>query len=246
MGLVDAVAIRMGRALKARDYLNIRRRANLHEVWSDALYFFESVLVSLQGAADATARLVRAVFDIEGPRMMANWGRRDWWSALQSSDAPDHAFDRECLEDVDVLVGDLRNSIHGEVLTGLLTRRVEPDEIPLLGGHTQHTVALESDLGKAVAIAAARRGGTDRWAIRATFPDGAALIDPWRYADAAIATTGEGLSSVISALAGTPEFADLEVHDRARDLFLGRRSQRQNAVHLFGIEKLPSPATRLP
>lgn len=246
MSLVDAIAIRMGRALKARDYLNIRRRANLHEVWSDVLYFFESVLVSLQGVADSTARLVRAVFEIKGSRMMANWGRRDWWAALQASDAPDHDFDRDCLEDVDVLIGDLRNSIHGEVLTSVLRRRIEPGEIPLLGGHTQHTVALDGELGKAATAAAARRGGTARWAIRATLPDGAALIDPWHYADAAIATTGEAVSSVLAALAGTPEFADLEVHDRARDIFLGRGSERENARHLFGIEKLPSPPSRLP
>jgi hypothetical protein len=246
MSLVDAVAIRMGRALKARDYLHVRRRANLHEVWPEVLYFFESVLVCLQGAADSAARLVRAVFDIKGSRMMANWGRREWWSALQSSDAPDREFDRECLEDVDVLVGDLRNSIHGEVLTGELRRRVEPGEVPLLGGHTQHTVALESELGKAVALAAVRRGGTGRWAIRATLPDGAALIDPWRYADAAIATTGEALSSVLSALAGTRGFVDLEVHDRARDIFLGRGPQRQNASLLFGVEKLPPLPSRLP
>jgi hypothetical protein len=107
-GLIEAVAIRLGRALKARDYLNIRRRAtNVDEIWSDVLYFFESMLVCLQGAADAAARLVRAIFQLQGPRGMPNWGREDWWKAMERSDAPSDEFDRECLEDIDALIGEI-------------------------------------------------------------------------------------------------------------------------------------------
>ncbi len=245
--LTDAVAVRLGRALKARDYLNVRRRAaNLQEIWSDVLYFFESVLVCLQGAADSAARLVHAHFGLDGSRRRANWGHAKWWSALERSDAPAERFDRLCLEDIDILVGELRNSIHGEVLTSEIRQRVAPGEKPATMGYAQLAVALDRELAGKVSGAAERQGGTARWSIHPTLPDGAVLIDPWRYSEAAIATTGQALSSVISALLELPRFSGLEVNQQRRDLFLGRVRQRDNARLLFGIEKLPGPPSRPP
>jgi hypothetical protein len=241
-GLTEAVAIRLGRALKARDYLNVRGRAtDVEAIWSDVLYFFESVLVCLQGAADAAARLVRAIFQLKGPRGMANWGRQDWWTALQGSEAPCDEFDRDCLEDIDVLVGELRNSIHGEVLTSVLRERIDPLAIPSMTGFPQKPVALDSELASVVLPAGGRRGGLARWAIHQISAKGPALIDPWRYAEAAIATTGEALSSVLSALARTPDFSELADDPGVRALYLGRVIQRENARLLFGVENLPAP-----
>jgi hypothetical protein len=71
------------------------------------------------------------------------------------------------------------------------------------------------------------------------------LIDPWRYAEAAIATTGEALSSVLSALARTPDFPELADDPDVRTLYLGRVIQRENARLLFGVEKLPATPCRL-
>lgn len=245
--LVEAVAIRLGRALRARDYLNVRRRASdVDEIWSDVLYFFESVLVCLQGAADAAARLVQAIFGLKGGRTMANWGRRDWWAALGDSGAPSEEFDRECLEDIDLLVGELRNSIHGEILGSELRERVEPTDPAAMTGYPRQSVVLDAELGAAVLPAAERRGGSTRWAIHGISAVGAAWIDPWLYADAAIATTGEALSSVLSALAQTPNFSGLTVDADVRALYLGRLIQRENARFLFGVESLPAPPRRLP
>ena len=244
--LIEAVAVRLGRALKARDYLNVRRRAtSVEEIWSDVLYFFESVLVCLQGAADAAARLLRVIFQLRGPRGMANWGRQDWWTALGASEAPCDEFDRDCLEDIDVLIGELRNSIHGEVLTSELRERVEPVDMPSMMGFPRRPVALGSELATVVLPAAVRRGGSARWAIHQISTNGPALIDPWQYAEAAIATTGEALSSVLSALARTPDFSELADDPDVRALHLGRVVQRENARLLFGVENLPAPSRRL-
>lgn len=244
-GLIEAVAVRLGRALKARDYLNVRRRATgVEEIWSEVLYFFESVLVCLQGAADAAARLLRVIFQLKGPRGVANWGRQDWWAALEKSDAPCGEFDRECLQDIDLLIGELRNSIHGEILGGELRERVDPTDAATMTGYPRQTVVLDSELGSAVLPAAARRGGPTRWAIHQISAAGAAWIDPWQYVEAAIATTGEALSSVLSALARTPDFSELADDAHVRALYLGRVVQKENARILFGVERLPRPPSR--
>lgn len=238
-GLTDAVAVRLGRALKARDYLQVRRRApNIREIWSDVLYFFESLLVCLQGALDAAARLVHELFELNGSRRRANWGRNGWWGEMKESDAPAGEFDRDCLNDLDVLVGDLRNSIHGEVLTGELRQQVRPGETPILMGYSQSAVALDAELAISASSAAERRGGLDRWAIHRTLPEGAALIDPWRYSEAAIVTTAEALSSVIAALASNC-FPDTTLNPKAQELWLGKETQRTNAQILFGLEQMP-------
>jgi hypothetical protein len=240
-GLSDAVAVRLGRALKARDYLHVRRRApSVREIWSEILYFFESLLVCLQGALDATARLLHRLFELSGSHKRANWGRRDWWDNLESSDAPAGALDRTCLEDLDALVGDLRNSIHGEVLTNELRQQVRPGQVPTLMGYTQLAVALEPELAAKVSAAAERQGGLGRWAIRRTLPEGAALIDPWLYAETAIVTVASGLSSVIAALA-SETFGDVALNPIAQDMRLGTATQRENSAILFGLERLPAP-----
>jgi len=244
--LTEAVAVRLGRALRARDYLNVRLRAtNVEEIWSDVLYFFESVLVCLQGAADAAARLVRVIFQLKGSRTMANWGRPDWWTALEKSEAPCDEFDRACLEDIDVLVGGLRNSIHGEVLNSELHERVDLVDIPSTKVFPQRPVALDSELASTVLPAALRRGGSDRWATDQISTVGPAFIDSRQYAEAAIATTGEALSSVLTALARMPDFSELASDPDVRALYLGRVIQRENARLLFGVEKLPPPPGRL-
>lgn len=240
-GLADAIAVRLGRALKARDYLQVRKRApNVREISSDVHYFFESVLVCLQGALDAAARLVHELFDLKGSRKRANWGRKDWWDELARSKAPTERFNADCLNDLDVLVGDLRNSIHGEVLTGELRQRGRPGEKPTLMGYSQLAVALEAELATEVSAAADRRGGPGRWAVHPTLPEGVALIDPWRYAEAAIATTAEALSSVIGALVADC-FSNVTLNAKAQELWLGKESQRTNAKILFGLEQLPAP-----
>jgi len=240
-GLAEAVAVRLGRAMKARDYLHVRRRSpNVREIWSDVLYFFESLLVCLQGAVDALARLLHRFFELKGSSRRANWGWGGWWRELERSEAPVEEFDRNCFEDLDVLVGELRNSIHGEVLTSELRQKGQPGETPRQMGYSQLVVALGPELATAVAAAADRQGGLARWSIHSTFPEGAALIDPWRYAEAAIVTTADALGSVIEALASRT-FADLSLNPRAQELWLGKESQKKNAKILFGLEQLPAP-----
>lgn len=237
--LVDAVAVRLGRALKARDYLHIRRRApSLEEIWSEVLYFFESVLVCLQGAADAAARMVHCLFELPKSRRQANWGYERFWSALAEAQAPVEGFDRECLCDLDVLVGEPRNSIHGEVLRSELRRRSTHDSPAQMTTYPRYSVAIDAELAVNARPAAERRGGLARWGIQSAPPEGAIFVNPWLYTDAAIATTAAGLASVIGAVRDD-RFANFETHDLAP--WLGTPVQWSNAEILFGLEQMPTP-----
>jgi hypothetical protein len=106
----------------------------------------------------------------------------------------------------------------------------------------RRTFKATLELASVVLPAGVRRGGSARWAIHQISAKGLALIDPWRYAEAAIATTGEALSSVLSALARTPDFSELADAPDVRALYLGREVQRENARLLFGVENLPKAA----
>jgi hypothetical protein len=63
--LLRAVEARLGHALVARDYIEVRiRHWHPDDVWDEALYFFESLLLSLSGALDALARALDAALQL--------------------------------------------------------------------------------------------------------------------------------------------------------------------------------------
>jgi hypothetical protein len=237
-GLADAVLMRFGRALRARDYLQVRRRASDREAaWPDVLFFFESVLVSLQGSLDAAARFLHVVYGIQGSRRRANWGSDQWRKRLDASAAPTSGFDDVLLWDLDALVGDLRNSIHGEVLSDELGQMTTPGDSPVIMGYVGGGIALEPDLAARIGEAATRQGGTSRW-LRQTFPNGVALVSPWEYAEAAAEAVLRAVASVIEAV-NLASFSDVAEDPRFDELWVGSLSHRGNALALFGVGALP-------
>jgi hypothetical protein len=237
-GLADAVLVRFARALRARDYLHVRLRApHRQAAWPDVLFFFESVLVSLQGSLDAAARFLHLEYDLLGPRKRANWGTEQWREKLEASAAPTSSFDGASLWDLDALVGDLRNSIHGEVLSDELRQTTAPGDDPVIMGYARNGIVLEPELAERVADAARRQGDTTRW-LRQTFPSGAALVNPWEYAEAAVEATARSVASVIAAV-NTESFQAIAVDPRFEELWVGSPPRRRNALLLFGVGVLP-------
>ena len=235
-GLADAVLVRFSRALKARDYLQVRRQApDRQAAWSDVLFFFEAVLVSLQGSLDAAARFLHLKYGLSGSRRHANWGHEKWRESLDASGAPTADFDGRRLWDLDTLVGELRNSIHGEVLSGELRKTVAPGEDPLTMAYGG--LALEAALAESVAEAAEREGGAERW-LHSIFPEGVGLVDPWQYTEAATDTVAVAVESIIGAV-NAEAFAGIEVSPGFEELWIGTPRRRENARMLFGIGAVP-------
>jgi hypothetical protein len=127
---VRALDARLGRALIARDYLNVRiRHWQPDEASDEILYFFESFLLSLTGAIDVFARLLHVAFGLQGGRRRAGFQRADWRAALLDRAASQQlaallAPDAPFIAAV-TLIGTLRNFVHNTLLTEELLRDSE-------------------------------------------------------------------------------------------------------------------------
>jgi hypothetical protein len=236
--LADAILVRMGRALKARDYLQVRRRApNRDGAWADVLFFFEYVLLSLQGVLDSAARFLHLHYGLKRSRRAANWGREQWRTDLLQAGAPEKLFEDGRLIRLDVLVGELRNSIHGEVLSHELREPSDGDTDPTFLGYMRTGIALDRDL--AAAIMPAAEVEFERSALAGTFPDGVALVDPWAYAESAIVSVARAIGDLVAML-NDSDFKDLEVPPKFAELWISSPSRQANAEMLLGVGNLRS------
>lgn len=238
-GLADGVVARFARGLKARDYLHARARAtDREEAWDDVLFFFEALLVSLQGALDAAARFLHLRYEVKGRLRGANWGWKDWRRALEESDAPTGQFDNARLSRLDVLVGELRNAIHGAVLSSELREGGNPGDSPAISSYHPVGIAIEPPLAAVIATAAEDEGGAIRW-LHQTFSDGVGLIDPWSYTERAVAAVAEALSSVIKPVEETAGDSGLPAGAESTSTWSGTREQRASIAALVGVGAIP-------
>lgn len=80
---MKGLGVRLGRALRARDYFNVRIRSpRPDDTWDEALFFFETALVSLNGALDAAARFCHLAYNLSGTPKRASWSHQKWRNQL--------------------------------------------------------------------------------------------------------------------------------------------------------------------
>jgi hypothetical protein len=124
--LARAVVERMERALRARDRLHEQFQIpQSHDTADEALFYLDMLLVQLNGAFDALARVAHLGLGLNGSYRHASW-RHSGWRAQLAKPAPtlaalmaDETEERDALE----LVALLRNSVHGEPFTANRSRR---------------------------------------------------------------------------------------------------------------------------
>lgn len=121
--LLRSSAERLSRALRALDYVRVRRRhPRISDAWGELLFFFDVLLLMLDGTLDCLARLFHVVFEVEGSYRQASWDKVRWRERLTQS-APEFrsAETKLCrLTDAATAVAHLRNSVHGPVLSSEL------------------------------------------------------------------------------------------------------------------------------
>jgi hypothetical protein len=168
MTLLLAVPARVGRALVARDYANVRiRHWYPDETWDEVRYVFESFLLSLSGAVNALARTLHVALDLRHGRESAGFRKREWRKKLLTrvpTTAGLHnllADDSPILATFDLL-GTLRNFIHGEVLSEELLRHGGRPQIRSYGAGL---LMLQGKPAEALIDAASRVGGSAPWGI---------------------------------------------------------------------------------
>jgi len=138
--LLRGMELRLGRALRARDYFLVRTRAlRPDDSWEEALFFFEAFLLSASGALDALARYCHVAAELEGKLGPAvGWRKRDWWEKkllkARPELAPVIADEDSRLRATNNIIGLLRNYIHGAALTQRLSDDREPGTTDYLMG----------------------------------------------------------------------------------------------------------------
>jgi hypothetical protein len=235
--LVDGVATRLGRALRARDYLQVRLRApDYRAVWDEVLFFFDVVLLQLMGALDLLARLLHLVYRLQHSERRASWRSRfngGWVQALGQR-APTLAARAQAgqeLGDVVDLIAELRNSIHEAPLSDEIHHSDGGPGIMIWG---EGLIALRADdVAATILEAAERRGGLTAWGLTDRTSEMAVTFDPGLYAEQALRATTAAIADVL-------DMADRTrlVRGPARDasLWIPDAEDRQHAPVLFGLQ----------
>jgi hypothetical protein len=204
--LTRAVQARIGRALVARDYVSVRSRHwRPDETWGEALYFFESFLLSLHGAIDAFARLVHVALDLSPRKRGAGFQHRAWRRMLvASASSPPLAklleADAPFIAAVES-IGVLRNFVHAEALSEEL---LHDDGGPAFIDHGKGVLVLHGESAERLTITTERAGGAARWGLANGF-NGAVTIMPITFLRQALLQGLTGIEAIMATqvLAGT-------------------------------------------
>jgi len=236
--LVDGVATRIGRAFRARDFLQVRLRAPDYEiVWDEVLFFFDVVLVQAMGALDLLARLLHDIYALEGSARRPSWRSRrgDGWVSELERAAPEIAAvagPGQPLGDIVDLVAELRNVIHDAPLSEEIH---DPDGAPGIDVWGPGLIALEpSDPVDIMLAAAERRDGLVSWGVSDRRPDGAVVLDPGLFAEQALRACTAALSDVL-ALADHHRLSGALAADIS--MWVPTQGDRENAAVLFGLAR---------
>ena len=241
--LLRGVELRLGRALRARDYFVVRTRAlRPDDSWEEALFFFEAFLLSAAGALDALARYCHVAAEIGGGRKAVGWRKRDWLEKMLKA-RPKLASviesDETRLRATSEVVGLLRNYIHGEALT----QRLSHDDQPGITDYLMGMLVVGGQDAERLRAAASHLPGVDD-AVAEEPPEGVASVLPARLLPPLIANLYAGVNELMEAFA--LDQATLQAAEPfAPDYWVPGYAHRENLMLLFGLP-LPDAASAEP
>jgi hypothetical protein len=184
--MLRSVEARLARALIARDYIEVRiRHWRPDEAWDEALYFFESLLLSLAGAMDAVARALDAALQLNSNAWSIGFRKTNWRQAVADHSPrlgelmPQGSRLRSVVDAVAVL----RNYIHEEVLSSeMLSDSGTPDIVDYGRG----LLALSSTAADELYTATAEVGGAAAWGLEDHMGGGNTTVMPVLFERTAI------------------------------------------------------------
>jgi hypothetical protein len=197
---LDGIVRRLSRALRARDYLQVRLRApQFSYVWDEVMFFLDIVLVQLMGAFDVLARFLNDLYGIENHGAIS-WRRRDprgWLTALERSEPRLGFYARppQPLGDVIDAIAVMRNLIHDAPLSDEIH---DWDGSPGTLVFGPGVIALQSGRESDTLLRAVRRqGGLLAWGFSDRHEEKAVLLDPGLFAEHALR---QGTKAIAEAL----------------------------------------------
>jgi hypothetical protein len=198
--LLRGAEVRLGRALRARDYFNVRvRDFRSDDSWDEALFFFESFLLLLGGALDSAARFVHVVYDVPGPLWRVGWRRENWTAALVKKEPVFASLvtPSGAVRAIADLVGVLRNYIHGEALSHEI--HLNEDAGPEIIGYGPGALAVGPEDGSRLIAAAELLGPRDEWGLEVTFNE-VVLVLPGRFLAPLVRAVFAALRTIMDAV----------------------------------------------
>jgi hypothetical protein len=242
--LLRGLELRLGRALRARDYFVVRTRAlRPDDSWEEALFFFEAFLLSAAGALDALARCCHVAAELGGSREAVGWRKRDWRERkmLRARPELEPVIGREDtrLRAINEVVGLLRNYIHGEALT----QQLSDDRQPGITDYLMGKLVIGGQDAERLHAAAAHLPGVDG-AVAEEWPEGVASVLPVRLLPPLIANLYAAVNELMEAFA--LDEAMLRASEPfAPDFWVPGHPYRENLVLLCGLP-LPDAASASP
>jgi hypothetical protein len=121
--LNNALLLRVVRALRSRD--SFHRAFNLprqRDAVRTLLVELDTILVTLMGAVDASARFIHALLSLPGQQRDAGWQKPGWRSKLTGQDQPlaDLSDSGTLLADTVTVLSHLRNTVHGQAIQAVM------------------------------------------------------------------------------------------------------------------------------
>ena len=200
--LMRGLEVRLGRALRARDYFQVRIRSNRpDDTWDDALFFFEFLLLLLSGALDAAARFCHVAFGVDGRTFRVSWRNKDWRKQLLTKEAALAsllAADGRLVATATV-IGLLRNYIHGEALSQEF-HFGDNEGKPLTIDFQAGALAVAPEDGERLRLALAPLGSEEDWGIQDGH-QGVVLVLPARFMERALRATISSISDLMKTIA---------------------------------------------
>jgi hypothetical protein len=240
--LLRAVETRMGRALIARDYVNVRiRHWRPDETWDEVLYFFESLLLSLGGALDALARLLDATTELESNPRQVGIRSNKWRKQiiLKAPTLTDLLAEDSHFRSVVDLIATLRNFIHGEALSA---EQMNDDGEPHVMDYGPGVLVMSGKTAEQLSKAASQVDGTTAWGIEEHHGD-ATTVMPIQFQHQAVRHVLQAIREAIATDVVTANAPELTVaYDRR--LWLASAEYDVNLRLLLGITDGSPPAAR--
>jgi hypothetical protein len=239
--LLRGFELRLGRALRARDYFIVRTRALApDESWEEALFFFEAFLLCAAGALDVLARYCHVAAELGGGRRAASWRNEDWRERKMLKARPElePVIGREetRLRATGKVVGLLRNYIHGEALT----QQLSDDHQPGVTDYLMGKLVIGGPDAERLHAAAAHLPGLEG-AIAEEWPEGVASVLPARLLPPLLANLYAAANELMEAF--PVEEATLRASEPfAPDFWVPGNPYRENLALLCGLP-LPDGAS---
>jgi hypothetical protein len=239
--LLRGLELRLGRALRARDYFAVRTRAlRPDDSWEEALFFFEAFLLSAAGSLDALARYCHVAAELGGNREAAGWRKGPWREKRMLKARPELepviGRDDARLRATNDVISLLRNYIHGEALT----QQLSDDRQPGITDYLMGTVVIGGRDAERLREAATHLPGLET-AVTEAWPEDVASVLPARLLPPLLANLYAAIDELMDAFRldeATLRAAEPFAPD---DFWIPGYSFRENLVLLCGLP-LPDDA----